>query len=1183
MWKYVSPKRRRIGLFVLALLLTFLYAGWYFTNDAFIRQAAKSALEGLTSGDVEIHKAEFSLFEGIRLEGVEVRLRDDKSPQPFFYASKVVLKHNPIALFLRRRLEVTEIKCIRPEVNIEYDKKAGMSNAERLFRQASQGKGSGEGEPFPLPSIYIVDGKLRPILKEGSRYEILDKEVDSWEWKCSLVPISATVYQVTLERKRDEAHGGIQATQSDESLWARLELDTATGNINRLQGAATDQLFNLLPPKYQEWINRYKPRGEFEAVAGENTKPDEGLYEIKLQGFSLELPEAEGGLTLADVQGFLLFTREGVRMKDVSGKVLQAGQAAFVLNGTYEGYDKTSPFQLDVEIKKLRLPEKATGSLEGIVLSLQQKFKPEGTADVSLHYQRDKLGRHSGDGVVKLNDIAVEPEFFPLPISKISGNIFFTAEGLKSVALKAWRDSSATKNRGTFLVNGTFAKLDGYQTYDITVDGTDVELDSEFRDALKGEYQKVWMMLKPAGRTDGRYRVIDPGEKAKNIYELDLNAHGQASARCDWFPYPLRNIDGEISLRKNIVTIKRFQSLSDDAICDISGRVENVNEKNPGIFLSVNARRVPIDKTLRDSFKGKARELIESLAVTGQASRVEAVINRPFGEEKINFDINALVKNVAYKYEKFPYAVTNAEGSLRVTSDEVEIRNLTGLHGDAEVIVNGKVFLAGDQPRLDLSCKGKNVTLNDEFAKALPEKTRDIWESLTPSGLADMNIHLKTEGEEPHAELTYHFTLDAKDMTIRYREFPYTFHGVTGTAEVWPGRVKLTNMQASHGKMQASISGEIFSGDKGDDATIQISAEDLPFDKEFLAAIPAEIVPLSNRFQPGGNCNAEITRLTFHRDPPPTTQPADKDKTQPRKVTWSVEGKLGFDDVSLDIGFGPRKLTGALEGKAAQADEGLSVLADGELKSLELHKHIITDIKGKLTKADKSNLLRLDKIVARAYEGRLAGEATIILTEPMSYRMSVSVENINVSELFNAGLPLQERQTQVNGRLTGQILLEAKAGKKPTRQAVGELEISRANMYKMPVILGLLNVIYLTAPGESAFNSGFIRYHLKNDVLLLQEIYLTGEPEQGVSRGISVLGSGTLNMKTDEMNVTFLTGPPGKLPRLDNIVLELLQALSKEIVEIRVTGTLKKPKMTTHSLRSLETIINRILAPSKVE
>ena len=118
MWKYVSPKRQKFGLVVLAILISLVYAEWYFTNDIRIRNEAEKALERLIAADVEIDHASFSIFEGVHLRGVRVRIIGDDSPYNFVTARRVVLKHNPWGLLLRGRLEPTDIVCIDPVVTV---------------------------------------------------------------------------------------------------------------------------------------------------------------------------------------------------------------------------------------------------------------------------------------------------------------------------------------------------------------------------------------------------------------------------------------------------------------------------------------------------------------------------------------------------------------------------------------------------------------------------------------------------------------------------------------------------------------------------------------------------------------------------------------------------------------------------------------------------------------------------------------------------------------------------------------------------------------------------------------------------------------------------------------------------------------------------------------------------------
>ena len=62
-------------------------------------------------------------------------------------------------------------------------------------------------------------------------------------------------------------------------------------------------------------------------------------------------------------------------------------------------------------------------------------------------------------------------------------------------------------------------------------------------------------------------------------------------------------------------------------------------------------------------------------------------------------------------------------------------------------------------------------------------------------------------------------------------------------------------------------------------------------------------------------------------------------------------------------------------------------------------------------------------------------------------------------------------------------------------------------------------------------------------------------------------------------SVTFLTGPPGKMPRLRSLADELVKIITKELMEIEITGTPEHPITRTVPLRSVESFIRRIMQP----
>ena len=1156
MWKYVSPQRRRLGLLVLALLVAMIYAGWYFTNPSRIRRQAKKTLEALTGADVDVDAASFRLFEGIRLHGVRVRIREDDSPRHFFTAKEVVMKHRPWSLLFHGRIEPTDIVCLEPVVTIEYDKDAGESNAEKLFIQASSRQRQQTNIPRSLPRILLKDGKLRSLVKERGRRGPLVEE----PFNATLRPVSKDSYEVTVQGPRD----GLRKVE-----WAKLILDVSTGKIQPISWSASERWFNHLPPKYQEWIKRYNLRGNFNLAEGPNTKPEEGLYEIDLKDFSLKLPDSEGGFSLSSVQGMLRFSRDGVEIKNVAGRVNEAGNAQFTLNGEYQGYEKSSPFRVNISLHGVSLPEQVTGSLEKMVSFLKRKFQPRGKTDISLEYRRDEKGGHFCEGVIEPKGISMVFDKFPLPGHNVRGKIYFNQDGVNRI------DLTAERGNASFQITGTVEDHEKYTLYDITVVGDNCQFDKALHDALPKRYQGLWKELNPAGRSNVRVHVYRNSLQEDLEIEVDLKMKGLASVNYDGFAYPLKNLDGEVTLRGNTVRIPLIRSKNGQMQCEIEGIITDVNTKNPQIDLSITATQVPLDQTLINALKGRTKKLLTSLSLSGTAEEVKATV-RKVHDQPLDYKVTATIKDASFRYDRFPYLVSNAAGNITITPQKAVIHSLKARRGEAKIRMDGWIALDKEELDCDLTFEAENVLLDEDFRAVLPPKVQEVWDSLSPAGRTNINMQLKTAGRTD-GDGTYRLILDAKDMTIRYRDFPYTFRGVTGRAVVSPGHVHLEEMKARHGDMTATISGDIRStAHDGTETKLSISARNVLIDKELLAAIPSEIVPLAKQFSPGGRFNAEIENFTFRRKGP-TTQPATgapSNRPSPKSadVSWIAEGRVGFRDVSVDIGFGPRSFTGEIQGKAFQQAQKLGVEADVQLTRLKLGNHEVTDVRGRLSKSPKGNVLRVEKIDGKVHDGRLAGEAVIRLTDPIHYSLSISVENVDLAKLFNAGVKDREKWVEMNGLLAGQLVLIATGGEHPVRQAIGELEITRGRMYKLPVILGLLNVVYLSLPGDSAFNSGFIRYHLKNDKLELHEIFLTGKE----GTGISILGSGTLNMKTDELKLTFLTGPPGRMPRLSELADDILGAIRGELVEIRVTGKLKDPKFTSVPLRSLDRIIRRL-------
>lgn len=1193
-WRYVSTRRRRVGLFALAALLLLFYGGRYFTRGEYVRQQAMAALEELTGGDVEIESASFRVFGGIRLHGVKIRPRGDTSPYPFFSAEEVMLRHKAGGLFFRARIEPIEIVCTKPVITLEHDQRTGETNAVTFFEAASQeNRPASSGPMGPLPRITLIDGLLRSVIKDGPvRRLIYEVPIHG-----SLLPEGDGLYDVSVTDSR---------TGGSSRLWTSIQLNTDTGEFLIKSGRFSTELAKLLPPEQRQWVQRYGVEGYFAFLPKPANADDSWRLGVRVLDYELKLPKAESGLHLSgkvregeESKSEIHFWKDRVEIKNFRGEIAQMPGATFTLNGQYSGYEKTSPFSMKIAIENLSLQgdKDVSGDLKENVDFIRRRFDPRGKGDVTMTYSRGDDGEHRCDGQLELKDMELTFSRFPLPTQKVRGTVHFTEKGADTF------DLTGRAGLAKLVLKGKILDPPASDFYDIQVEATDLAFDQTLRKALPDRFQKIWERITPSGTTNARVRISQLIHKDREgDIAVELIPQGQTNLTYADFPYPMRNLTtgkGKITYRDNVVTIPSLEGRDGQKTYRFSGTISQLDKPTPNVKIAIVAGNIPIDSLLLGALGEKARKQILALKPAGLARRVEATLTQK-PEGPLQYNIQMGLADGAFTYERFPYRIEQAAGELTITQDKVTLDKIVGRHGQTKATISGEILL-DEAMNYDMNVAATSVLFDKELRKTLPPEVREVWDELQPGGLADVTLHLATNPKQPDADPVYRVAVDARAMTIQPTFFPYPFQNVTGQALITPGLATLTSFQAREGKMTATFGGTVAFTKTHYDASLAMVAKNLPIDKVFLGAIDPKAVPLVRRVTPSGTVDVNLASLRIHRPivtkkpaPTPTKTPVEKKPpaappaaSAPKAVVpavaakaeswWKATGNIAFTKAKIDVGFGPQTMSGTLtKGTIGQIGEALTIAADVKLDGLQWKSHRLTALTGKIAKTGSRDVLRFEKVAGRLHGGRVTGPIDIRLGDPIGYTLSAEVQNIDLDKLVNAGVTDPKKRVAMKGLVSGRVALqstESFAGKPATQMAEGQLEIAQAKLYKLPVFLGMLNIIYLSLPGDAAFTSGFMTYELRNNKLRINEIFLTGNT-------LSVLGSGTVDLKSDKLNLTFLTGPPGKLPRLSELAEEFLQALSREIVEIRVTGTLKNPKMKTVPLKTLETIIRRLLAPS---
>jgi len=1177
-WRYVSPRRRGAGLVLLMLLLGLFYLYWHLTNDRRIRDQAQAYLSQVVGGNVKIHKASFSLFGPIELRGVSVRIPGDDTAEPFFHAQSVVLHHRPWKCLTGGRVQPTRIICVEPVVSVDYYTERSEYNFQTLLKLSGRKRSSAlRNLGGLLPPIALRKGRLRFFERRGTNRHLLNEE----PLNVSFVPQADGTYYMSFEEPR---------VGDRPVITGSLHLDPFTGEVNRLVGVfPIEKIRRTLPTEYEQWLRRYKVEGAFGVSRTVSPESPKRELVVDLINVNMEVPATKGsgaaGLRLEQVRGTVRFAEDEkprIRLENVTGRIRQAGDARFTMNGTYRDIDPESTFHVELVFEGLRVPAPSgeMGDLDDLLRHLHETYRPEGTMDLDVKLDRlTSGGEVAVTGTAKPKDMRLTYKYFDYPLEQVEGEITFSNGRVKVDRLHG------THNRTSVTLTGWVEYGEGPDTYDIVATAERLGFDEDLRKALPKRFLSFWNETSPAGQADARIHFWRGREDTHDRFEATMTAAGRASMAYKHLPYRLENLAGELDIQETGFRIDSMVSRKGEKLVKVRGGASWADPEKPEVDITVEGKRVPLDEALMEALGGKGAEIVRQLAPSGLADTVSARVTQSAGGE-IEYTVDAELKDVSFTFSLFPYEVNAAEGRLTICPDRVVIDRLRGKHGETPINITGQVFTASEGIGLDLNVRGEGIAFDEELHAALPSHVKKVWKRLRPGGKGDMNLDIRYNTPTLPEKVDYRLTLEVRGMSARYSAFPYPFRGITGTIVAVPGKVtlgttdertgKLVPLTAAHGEMKASISGVFLTDELRDTAELRITATAIPIDATLINAMPPELAPIMSRFKPGGTCDVDLPSLKVTVAGSPTSGPATTKPASTRpaggesEVSYDARGSISFRNAAIDIGFGVKVLTGTIKGEGGRTPKGMSLEADVICERIMVGQRKVTDVRGRLLKDPAGAIVHLKDIQGKAHGGRLAGLAEIRLADPVEFAVALEIEDIDLHDMLNAGIKDPKKKTRIAGKVKGNLHLSTTAGKPDSTQAAGELVVTEAKLIEMPVMLGLLHVFTLALPTDSPFNDGFMTYHLRGRKLTFQEVYFMGPR-------LTMIGSGTVDLKTEKLNLNFLTAP--KLPRMSELAEEIVRGIGSELAEVQVRGTVSKPRTRTVALRSLNAAIRKLLTP----
>jgi len=1115
-------------------------AYYYLTSDERVEQFAESYLESLLGTHVSIRHASFSLGQGLVLEDLVVN-----APEPFkeaiLTAARVDLKINPMSL-LRLAPGVTEIVVHRPKITLVL-----LDERVWNFQALVRGRPPESVAPASRPVVSLDDGTLR-IVRKIPGEAVYQHRMDV---SGLLLPSEADphTFRFQTDVRSREVHLAVASGVLDVRT-AGLQFEGHASNV-----VLSRELYDSLPAEVQRIWDRLEPTGSvnikvlFNVLFDETDETQWFRLETELTGvgFAYEY----GGLThkFENLTGRCAFSRKSLRLTDVQG--LMNGWPVG-LNGTVTGFDRAH-LVMDLAVSADHVDvEKCKSLLVGVAPHMKvvyDVYSPKGEADVDLKVHRgsDDASRLEVSGDLFCRGMEMTYWLYPYRLERLRGKVNFTPNGYETTNVEGYHGDARVRLVGWAKNPGPLCESR------VKVYGRGVPLDDDLRAALAETQRDVYDLYAPRGLADVDIEVYRPPTRdARRQVTVDMNLLG-CDFRYKHFPYQLTDATGKVIIEPGITKIVDVRGRHGRAEVTLSGDLVSQKDGPPVLNLKVEGHDVALDEDLAKALPERERNILKVFHLSGLADIKGTVTRGPETENRLDYDLAIRLKRARMIYEPFPFLAEQVTGDLRLKRGACRIESISGFNSGARVEAAGWIEQRPDDYAMDLMLTGEDVVLGESLRGALGREMRTVWSHLRPRGRVGVEAHL-TKAFGPDETLKHHVWVTMRDAQATLDIFPYPLEHVTGQMEFEGGEVCLHGLQARSGLTEFVLDGRIAYDEQGPTLNLSIKTKGLRLEGPLREALPEPLKKAFAVIKPTGRMDLNLSWLSFRR--------TDEGQAQ---AEWY--GTAVLDEVGLEPGIKVSGLVGTAEMKGRWTGGKVELQGEMKIQQGNVADKDIVDARLLIEKPEGANAVSIRRLEGEFYGGRVEGFASIGLGAGRGYAFNLSAADVDFERLLREGFRLEHNIT--GGLLRGTLGLRARGPRAAKVEASGYVYVTEAQLYKLPVVVRLINVFRLAPPDRTAFQKARVLYFLKGKRLILGDIRLEG-------RAMNLYGAGTMD-PGGRLNLTFMTGKKNDDPLIPALS-ELGEGLRKQIVVVLVTGTLAEPQVETRTLSAITAPLRELIA-----
>ena len=799
----------------------------------------------------------------------------------------------------------------------------------------------------------------------------------------------------------------------------------------------------------------------------------------------------------------------------------------------------------------------------------------DGTLDILLDAGSDGPGLPT-DFQVKVNVVngSINNPSVPFPLNGVNGTLVWKNQQLVLSGVRAKHGDTQINIDAALVVGEVGTQLvDMNSANDLTKNRVgfsvkDLKLDARLRASLPPSSQRIFDKIRPAGTVDVSGEFVKRPNGRWEPANLVARLKG-CSANPVQFQYPVHAGVGEFRQRgESHVFDLKLDAKAGDQLVKITGWLRNPGpEAESQIDIAVN--NLPIDKTFHDALDEKGRKVLDGLRVTGLADARLTLYRPPGIGQRTEPILNARVRHGSVNLRTFPYPISEITGNIKFDPEKRRwtFEKLKGFNDKASISVAGWFDVPPrDEPNkpgvLRLALVANDARFDKTLKSAVGPSLKNVWDELRPTGTFDLSADLDWLAI-PNRQVD----LNVKKMKVTQgslflKSFPYQFDQVEGLVKYSAdknrlARVEITDFKGVHGSTAFQGEGKFNERPNGgwNLHLSKVQGNNVVTDAVLLRAVPSglsSVLMQLNPTKPFQIVGAEIDLLQDTRQSTVT-------------AAWELTAQLLGGRVTAGVYL--ENIHGRVTSKGTW--NGRDLVSRGQIRaaSVDILKHRLTEVSGPYSAdnnhivvgsaralgADRSRVPLTQRVTAKTYDGQITCDAVVPMTDA-PWQLLAILSKSRLETYARSKFPSQSNS--VRGVVNGWVSLSGRGDADTSVKGKGELQISPAALYELPVFFKMFDAMSkfnFGPPEKNAFDYAKTNFTVSNGQFIFNPIDLVGN-------AISLRGKGAIGFD-GRLSLDFFFNDPRK-PKL---ISSLVNQATRGWVGVYVRGNLDYPRTEVHT------------------